>query len=284
MIIFKKSEELLAFIIRKKNENKKVGFVPTMGALHDGHISLIASANSRNDLTVVSIFVNPTQFTNAADFEKYPKTIEEDINKLEAAECDVLFLPDVDEVYPNPIKQAVYEIGFLENILEGKFRPGHYQGVCQVVHRLLDIVRPDDLYLGQKDFQQCLVLKKMIRDADLPVSVHIVETMREKDGLAMSSRNLRLTDAQRKVANSIFKAMQKVKDDMEAGDLSQVKKLGARYLTEHDFKVDYLEIADPDDLTVMHSWDGKKSYVILAAAYLGDIRLIDNLLVEEKSN
>ena len=283
MIIFKKTHDILDYILRKKQDKKTVGFIPTMGALHAGHISLIDRSKNENDLSVVSIFVNPTQFNNAVDFEKYPKTIEDDINKLEDAFCDVLFLPEIDEVYPDPEYRLVYDLGDLETILEGKYRPGHFQGVCQVVHRLLEIVKPDNLYLGQKDFQQSLVIKKMVELEGIVVKIHIIETMREEDGLAMSSRNLRLTPEQRKEANTIHEVLKWVKDEVKPGDLMLVKVQGSIYLTKHNFKVDYLEIADPEDLTVRHRWDGKKSYVILTAAYLGDIRLIDNLLVEEMS-
>ena len=284
MIIFKKTDDILAFILKKKAASKSIGFVPTMGALHAGHTSLIAKSKIENDLSVVSIFVNPTQFNNAKDFEKYPKTISDDIDKLEAASCDILFLPSVAEVYPDPNHRPVFDIGELAITLEGRYRPGHFQGVCQVVHRLLEIVNPDNLYLGQKDFQQCLVIKKMIETEGLPVKVHIAQTMREKDGLAMSSRNLRLTTEQRDAANTIFEVLQWVRDEVRPGDLMLVKVQASIFLTKHNFKVDYLEIADPHDLTVMHRWDGKQSYVILTAAYLGEIRLIDNLLVEANTD
>lgn len=282
MIIFKKTEDISAFIAKMKVETKTIGFVPTMGALHAGHLSLVEKSKTQNDVSVVSIFVNPKQFNNAADLAKYPKTIEEDINKLEAASCDILFLPDIAEIYPDTNYKPVYDLGDLEIILEGKYRPGHFQGVCQVVHRLLDIVRPENMYLGQKDFQQCLVIKKMIADYNMAVSVHVVDTMREQDGLAMSSRNLRLTPEQRAHANTIYEVLQWVKDEVKAGDLMLVKIQGSVYLTKHHFKVDYLEIANTTDLTPMHSWDGKQDFVILTAAYLGEIRLIDNLLVERK--
>lgn len=255
-----------------------------MGALHAGHISLIEKSKTQNDLSVVSIFVNPKQFNNAADFAKYPQTIEEDINKLEASSCDILFLPDTSEIYPDPNYMPSYDIGELEVILEGKYRPGHFQGVCEVVHRLLDIVRPDNLYLGQKDFQQCIVIKKMIADLAIPVSVHITDTMREKDGLAMSSRNLRLTPDQRAVANTIYEVLQWVEDEIKPGDITLIKVQGSVYLTKHNFKVDYLEIVNTNDLSIMHRWDGKQSFAILTAAYLGEIRLIDNLLVKQKSD
>lgn len=282
MIIFKRIEEIHDFISGQKAGHQTIGFVPTMGALHEGHISLVTKAKKENNVVVVSIYVNPTQFNNATDFQKYPKTIEEDINKLEAASCDILFLPDTNQIYPHQTIQRDYAIGDLEVTLEGKYRPGHFQGVCQVVHRLLDIVKPENLYLGQKDFQQCLVIKKMIKEEGLPVRVHIIETIREADGLAMSSRNLRLTVEQRQMANTLFEVLQWVRDEVKPGDLLLVKTQGSVYLTRHNFKVDYLEIADPDDLTVMHTWDGRKSFVILVAAALGDIRLIDNLLIEQQ--
>lgn len=284
MIIFKKTYDILDFILNKKRDSITIGFVPTMGALHQGHISLVEESKAHNNLSVVSIFVNPKQFNNADDLARYPTTIEEDINRLEAASCDILFLPDTEEVYPDSNYKPVYDLGELEIALEGKYRPGHFQGVCQVVHRLLDIVKPDSLYLGQKDYQQCLVIKKMIGDLGIPVKVHVRDTIREDDGLAMSSRNKRLTPQQRDVANILHEVLLWVKDEVMPGDLMLVKIQGSVYLTKHGFKVDYLEIADPADLTVMHRWDGKQSYVIVTAAYLGDIRLIDNLLVEQKTD
>lgn len=280
MIIFKKVKDLEAFIESQKKAGKTIGFVPTMGALHAGHISLIDASKAGNDITACSIFVNPTQFNNPADFEKYPITIETDIDKLEEAGCDILFLPPVDEVYPPGTKQLHYDLGYLETILEGAFRPGHYQGVCQVVHRLLDIVKPTILYLGQKDFQQCMVLKKLIELKNINTSIHIEKTIREKDGLAMSSRNMRLNEAERKLALKIFETLSFIKNEMKPGNLQDIKQKANVFLSSHGFKVDYTEIANAENLQLLDNWDGKTKTVILIAAYLNEVRLIDNFVLD----
>ena len=193
MIIFKKAADIHNFLSNKREENQSIGFVPTMGALHEGHISLIIKSKSANSLTICSIFVNPTQFNNPMDFEKYPITIDSDITMLEEAGCDILFLPSTDEIYPKEFIKINYELGYLESILEGKYRPGHFQGVCMVVERLLRIIPCNILYLGQKDYQQCMVIEKMISLRNMDVDLVIAPTVRESDGLAMSSRNRRLS-------------------------------------------------------------------------------------------
>lgn len=280
MIIIKTAEKLSFFIEKQKMNGKSVGFVPTMGALHMGHISLIGFAKKENDLAVCSIFVNPTQFNNAADFEKYPITIEADIDKLEAAGCDLLFLPTVEEIYPPGLEFPVYDLGYLETVLEGKYRPGHYQGVCKVVDRLLKIVQPHILYLGQKDYQQCMVIKKMMQLRNIHAIIHIEDTIRENDGLAMSSRNARLNDKERKQAVKIFESLSFMKNELKAGSLDPVKQKANEFLTANGFKVDYADIADATDLQLINEWDGKTPVVILIAAYLGEVRLIDNFVVE----
>src|SRR4051812_7312495 len=188
MIIFKKATALNQYIKSLKRQNKTIGFVPTMGALHQGHLSLIEASKDQCSVTVCSIFVNPVQFNDPKDFEKYPVTIENDILMLEQAGCDLLFLPDVAEIYPNGAKQdKYYELGHLESILEGEFRPGHFQAVCMVIEKLLTIVKPDNLYIGRKDYQQCMVIKKVVDTLNLPqpISIRICNTLREADGLAM---------------------------------------------------------------------------------------------------
>ena len=208
MIIFKHPKDLQSYIQNGAIDPNSIGFVPTMGALHKGHISLIQTARVENSLVVASIFVNPTQFTDQLDFEKYPSTIESDILKLENSGCDILFLPSVADIYPNGITaNQQYNLGHLDTILEGKYRPGHFQGVCQIVHLLLQIISPGKLYLGQKDYQQCLVIKKMISLLHIGTSVIICPTQREPDGLAMSSRNVRLTSIEREKATYIFKML-----------------------------------------------------------------------------
>jgi pantoate--beta-alanine ligase len=234
-------------------------------------------------VTVCSLFVNPTQFNDPADFEKYPKTIERDIDQLEETGCQVLFMPGVTEMYPRGFEQSThYELGYLETILEGKFRPGHYQGVCLVVHKLMDIVRPDLLFLGQKDYQQCLVIKKLLEiiGMDQQVEVIICPTLREKNGLAMSSRNMRLSPEELKIAPAIFETLTWVKDHLNGNDTAELISGAIKMLESKGLKPEYLEIADADTLEQLQIPDGKEPVAILTAAWLGDVRLIDNIVVK----
>ena len=282
MIIFRKAADLSSFLHKLRESGSRIGFVPTMGALHAGHIRLVSQAEKEEPITVCSIFVNPTQFNDANDFAKYPVNIEKDIDLLESSGCDVLFLPSVDEIYPEGTTTSNhYELGFLETILEGKYRPGHFQGVCQVVHRLLEIIMPDTLYLGQKDYQQCMVIRKMIASAgwENKIGLVISTTVREADGLAMSSRNARLNPAERKQAVEISATLQFIKTNIRPGALQEIKKSAFEILSAKDFKVDYVEIANANDLQATEVWDGKTKVVVLAAAYLNEVRLIDNLLI-----
>ena len=281
MIIFKKAADIGIFLQQKRQNNQKTGFVPTMGALHQSHISLIGNAGSENDLVVCSIFVNPTQFNDPKDFQNYPITIEKDIDLLEKAGCDALFLPSVEEMYPAGLEnKKTYALGYLETVLEGRYRPGHFQGVCQVVHRLLTIVPADRLYLGQKDFQQCMVIRKMIELENLPVETVICPTLRETDGLAMSSRNMRLDKEAREKAVEISRTLLHIKSSLKAGDLSELKTAAVEQLNRTGFKTDYVEIADADTLELIGRWDGKQKLVALCAAFLGEVRLIDNMLLQ----
>ncbi len=282
MILFKKASELSEYLDAQRKNGRALGFCPTMGALHAGHISLIESSKKSNDLTVSSIFVNPAQFNDAQDFEKYPHTIERDIEMLELAACDILFIPTVKEIYPDGFAHLKnYELGFIETVLEGKFRPGHYQGVCMIMERLLKIVLPQNLYLGQKDYQQCMVIKKLIQliGLDNRIKTSICPTLREKDGLAMSSRNLRLTHEERKKADSIFKALSFIHTNFEAGNIEVLKQNAILKLKESGFTVDYVEIADASSLEEIKIWNGKKKPVVLIAAFLNEVRLIDNLIL-----
>lgn len=280
MILFKIAGEITAFLRKAKINGQTVGFVPTMGALHQGHLSLIEQSGKENNLTVCSIFVNPTQFNNPEDFTKYPITIEEDIDKLEKAGCDLLFLPDPEEIYPPGHKKFIYDLGFLETLLEGKYRPGHFQGVCQVVDCLLAIVVPDSLYLGQKDYQQCMVIARLVTLKNIPIRIINCPTLRERDGLAMSSRNLRLNKEQRMVAPVIYQVMLWVQQQIKKGPLADLKSAGRLTLMNAGFKVDYLEIADAGTLESIENWNGKDTPVVLIAAWLNDIRLIDNLVLQ----
>lgn len=279
MIIFKKAKLLSEYIDRQKKEGQKIGFVPTMGALHKGHLSLIDTCKKSNTITVCSIFVNPTQFNNPEDLKQYPITTATDIEELVNHKCNVLFLPSVEEMYPKEYAKKHYELGAIETRLEGYYRPGHFQGVCQAVDRLLEIVQPHNLYLGQKDYQQCMVIKKLLEltGKENHIKLNIVPTVRESDGLAMSSRNLRLNEEQRKLANSIFRELSIIKENIHQHSLDKLKKNASMHLTEKGFNVDYIEIANADDLSTATSTSAK--LVALAAATTGTIRLIDNLVL-----
>ena len=282
MIIFKKSADLSSYLSTYRNQFGTIGYVPTMGALHTGHISLITNSVSLDKLTICSIFVNPTQFNNAMDFEKYPISIEKDIDLLEKSGCDILFLPLRGEIYPLGIKDLEnYDLGYLETVLEGKYRPGHFQGVCQVVHRLLEIIRPGNLYIGQKDYQQCLVIRKLMELTGLQINLVVYPTMREKDGLALSSRNIRLTEMERVQAAKIYDTLCFIKKELKPGYLEDLKERASQYLSAEGFKVDYTEIADAATLETISSWDGKRKLVALVAAFINDIRLIDNMLLND---
>ena len=282
MILFKRAADLQLYLETQRKKGKKYGFVPTMGALHPGHISLIHDAGKNNDFTVCSIFVNPTQFNDPVDFEKYPITLEKDIEILENAGCNVLFLPSVGEMYPDgPVLSTRYDFGHLETILEGKFRPGHFQGVGTIVHRLLDITSPDRFYIGQKDYQQCMIIKRLIELIGMKdeIELHIRPTLREAGGLAMSSRNTRLSAIDREKAPAIFEALSIIKAQLKPGNLEGLKAEAIKTLTSKGFKVDYIEIADAGDLDLVKEWDGEQKLVALAAAFLGEVRLIDNILL-----
>jgi pantoate--beta-alanine ligase len=282
MIIYKKPEDLHNLLEKKKKEKGEIGFVPTMGALHAGHLSLIDAAKKQNKIVVCSIFVNPTQFNDPEDFKKYPVTLEKDILMFEGAGCDVLFIPSVEDIYPNGINDlAHYDLGFLETVLEGKFRPGHFQGVCMVMGRLLEIIFPNNLYIGQKDYQQCMVIKKLVELIGLKnkIKVNICPTLREEDGLAMSSRNTRLLPQDRIKAATISKALRYIKENLKAGETNKIKNEAKEMLLQKGFLIDYVEIANADTLGLIENWDGKKKVVALAAAFLNDVRLIDNMVI-----
>ncbi len=282
MIIIKTIDGITSRLRKFRSIHSSIGFVPTMGALHKGHISLLQNCKQVCELAVSSIFINPTQFNNADDFKKYPVTLEQDIYTLEKNGCDVLFLPDTNEMYPDgTIPKKHFDLGQLEIILEGKYRPGHFQGVCQAVKRLLEIVMPSHVFMGQKDYQQCMVIKKLLEIENLNTQLIICTTLREENGLAMSSRNLRLSEKQREDAAAIYKTLRHVKQNIRSGSLLQLKKDAQDYLSGNNFKVEYVEIAEADNLNIVDEWDGVTRLVILAAAFIGDVRLIDNILLKD---
>lgn len=256
-----------------------IGFVPTMGALHDGHISLIEASRSQHPITVCSIFVNPTQFNNPLDFQKYPVTIEEDIRMLEAAGCDILFLPSAAEMYPSNEPVQHYELGYIETVLEGAHRPGHFQGVCRIVDKLLTIVQPHTLYLGQKDYQQCMVIQKLIALRNFETRLAICPTRREESGLAMSSRNMRLTDDEKKLAAQLFATLQQMKQSLARERTAEIEKEALQGLTKNGFDVDYVAIADAATLEPVTQLKDDQKLVALVAASVNGVRLIDNMLL-----
>jgi pantoate--beta-alanine ligase len=280
MILFKKSADLQRWVFEQKNKGKKTGFVPTMGALHEGHLSLIKAAQSTADLCICSIFVNPAQFNDRKDYEKYPISLEKDIEMLAKGDTDVVFLPSEEEIYPQgETRLETYELGSLETILEGHYRPGHFQGVCQVMSRLLEIVKPDHLFMGQKDYQQCLVVKRLIGLLQIQVQFHTVPTVREADGLAQSSRNRRLTADQRENAVAISQALHDIRRKLASGNEGPVLELAREKLDAAHFKTDYISIARASDLQPIQNWNGKEKAVALIAAFQGEVRLIDNILL-----
>ncbi|HEY0680296.1 MAG TPA: pantoate--beta-alanine ligase [Chitinophagaceae bacterium] len=282
MIVHRTSEALKTAIESARQLGHTVGFVPTMGALHQGHISLMETAKLHSGYTVCSIFINPMQFNDQNDFNKYPVTTESDITMLEKSQADTLFLPLVSEVYPDGTNQLEhYDLGYLETIFEGKYRPGHFQGVSQVMSRLLKIVQPDHLFMGQKDYQQCMVVKKLLELIGMheKVRLHVCPTVREAGGLAMSSRNLRLSAEGRERAGIISTALEFTKEHLQPGDLSGQMAKGRQMLTDKNIEVDYFEIADADTLLPVSDWNGKQRLVTVVAGFVDGVRLIDNMIL-----
>jgi pantoate--beta-alanine ligase len=285
MILFKTIDSLHKHLSVFSASGKLIGFVPTMGALHKGHLSLIAESLQRSSITVCSIFVNPTQFNDPADFEKYPVTIEQDILLLEQSGCDILFLPAVNEIYPNGTHQMhQFELGILDKILEGSHRPGHFQGVCQVVHRLLEIVQPNFLFLGRKDLQQCRVIEQLIQQSGWAITLTIVPIMRETTGLAMSSRNTRLSVENRQRASVIYRALYYLQQSVVPGNLSALIKFAEKMIMREGFEhIDYLVIANADTLETLTEWDGQTPVIALVAAFIQGVRLIDNMTLTQSA-
>lgn len=280
MIIFKHAKDLQSHCSNLKIKDLTTGFVPTMGALHEGHLSLIAESRLQTDITICSIFVNPIQFNNKEDFKKYPSAIENDILLLEENGCDILFIPEENEMYPNDESRTKYfELGYLERILEGKYRPGHFQGVCIIVEKLLNVVNPSILFLGQKDYQQCLVIKKLIEITDSEIKIVICPIFREPNGLAMSSRNQRLITEEKDLASGLYKTLKKIKEELAPGKFSKLQEDAIVQLESSGFKIDYLEMAKRNTLEVVEDCNTDENYIVLIAAFLKDVRLIDNLAV-----
>lgn len=281
MIIFRKTADLQQYLTQQA-AGQTIGLVPTMGALHAGHTSLIERAKSNGGLVICSIFVNPTQFNDKNDYDKYPTSTEQDIAMLIAADCDVLFLPSVEEVYPNGTEQAkTYDFGYLETVFEGAMRPGHFKGVGQVVGRLLEIVQPRYLYMGQKDYQQCMVVTKLVELMGLKDKTQVVicPIVREADGLAMSSRNRRLTEPQRAIAGIIYQCLVSIESKQKNTPFNIVQKECMELMKHKGMAPEYVALANAYDLDPLNDYDANIAMIALIAVRVGDIRLIDNMLI-----
>ncbi|RIJ37697.1 pantoate--beta-alanine ligase [Pontibacter oryzae] len=271
-------------VIRERTQalrcnGKRIGFVPTMGALHEGHLQLLRASAQENDITVCSIFVNPTQFNNPDDYKLYPRTMEEDIAQLKTVGCDILFAPQAVDVYvQQPLMQ--FSFGALETVMEGEHRPGHFNGVATIVGKLFHFVQPHKAYFGQKDLQQVAIVKQLVQTLSFDLELVRYPTIREADGLAMSSRNTRLDAAQRQTATALYKALQLAKSQLGQKPLYSIKATVEAYLTDKDqVKLEYFEIADPDTLQPLAVVEAGQEVALCIAAFVGPVRLIDNILV-----
>lgn len=279
MLVLHKISEIEALITLQKQKGNTIGFVPTMGALHPGHISLINYSKQQTNFTVCSIFVNPTQFNNASDLKHYPRTPEADIKLLEEAGCDVLYMPDVKDVYPeNDTRQ--FNFGYLDTILEGAKRPGHFNGVGQVVSILLEGIKPHKAFFGSKDYQQVMVVKSLVKQLNLPVEIIPCPILREADGLAMSSRNVRLNEQERLEAAAIPEMMKLGNQILKLYGIAEAKKyINSVVATIPNMKLEYYEVCDAETLELLSEFNPAKKAVSLIAVFVGNIRLIDNWMI-----
>jgi pantoate--beta-alanine ligase len=279
MKVFSAIHAIREYLSKERTAWKSIGFVPTMGALHEGHLSLIRRSTGENDLTVCSVFVNPIQFNNKHDLATYPRTLDTDLKILEKSGCDVVFAPKDEEMYPNGETGGNdIDFGYLDKILEGKFRPGHFRGVAIVVKKFFEIIEPGKAYFGKKDYQQFLVISEMVKKCNLPVEIIPCMIIREPDGLAMSSRNMRLTIGERIIAPLIYETLSGVKEKAGTLPVKKVKEWAIKKISKNPaFIVEYIEIADKNTLSPLQNWKTKEKAIVLAAVKLNDIRLIDNI-------
>ena len=277
MKIVKGINELKGYLVDSKRNGKRIGLVPTMGALHKGHLSLVERCVRENDICVVSVFVNPTQFNDKHDLETYPRTLEADCALLESAGCDFVFAPSVEEMYPEPDTRT-FDFGTVMQVMEGAKRPGHFNGVAQVVSKLFYIVEPDNAYFGEKDFQQIAVIRAMVKQLQIPVQINACPIVREADGLALSSRNTRLTPALRQKAPLIARTLQESKALAATKSVREVIDYVVNTLNaDLDLEVEYYEIVDGDSLVSIQDWKDTSYAVGCVTVYCGEVRLIDNI-------
>ena len=280
MLLFKTAKDLEKHLSQLKSKRVSIGFIPTMGALHEGHLSLIKKSKETNHFSVCSIFVNPTQFNDDSDLDKYPRTIAKDIELLNSVDTDILFLPSVKEIYPQGFSnEEAFDFGQLATVMEGKFRPGHFDGMAQVVKRLLELVNPQELFMGQKDFQQLTIVRDMLRQMNSTIKLKMCKIIREADGLAMSSRNVRLTPEIRKKAPVIYQTLQEVRKKTKIKSPRAICDWAMQKITEAGLKPEYFEIIDGIKLDSIDTFTSNTLLVACTAVWAGDVRLIDNILI-----
>ncbi len=278
MKVVNSKNELISLINGYKKEKKTIGFVPTMGALHNGHLSLVNTCQENCDITVVSVFVNPTQFNDPNDLKTYPRTPEKDAALLESAGCDLAFFPSVQEIYPEKDTRK-FDFGYLETVMEGAKRPGHFNGVGQVVSRLFDIVRPDKAFFGMKDFQQVAIIKNMVKQLQYPIEIVPCPIVREESGLALSSRNALLDEEHKKNAPHIYATLKKARNLASQMSVAELKKWITDEINNNPcLKTEYVEIVDDTTLKIINNWEEKGTKVACVAVYAGKVRLIDNIV------
>lgn len=278
MQVLKSKNELVSLIDSYKKEGKTIGFVPTMGALHNGHLSLVKECKKNSDVTVVSIFVNPTQFNDLEDLKRYPRTLDKDTDLLKSVNCDLVFAPSVEEIYPEPDTRK-FDFGYIESVMEGAKRPGHFNGVGQVVSRLFDIVQPDKAFFGMKDFQQVAIIKNMVKQLNYNIQIVPCPIIREESGLALSSRNTLLDEDHKKNAPHIYATLKKARNLASEMSVSDLKKWITDEINSNPYlETEYVEIVDDTTLKVTENWKEEGIKVACVAVYAGKIRLIDNIV------
>ncbi len=285
MRILKRVTSLQRHLSTIKEESLTIGFIPTMGALHEGHMSLVQQSVKENDITVASVFVNPTQFNQKDDLDKYPRDLAKDAKLLKKNGCDYLFAPLPSQIYPPDLNTNVYiDIVHLTDLMEGPNRPGHFEGVVQVVKRLIDIVEPDKLYMGQKDFQQFTIIQYVIKGLELDVQLRVCPIIREDDGLAMSSRNVRLTEKHREISPIIYKTLLWAKDNILTESITTIETKAVAMLNEAGLKTEYFTIVDGRTLDKVTNVEQHQTVVACTAAWAGEVRLIDNMVLKGEIN
>lgn len=277
MIVYRTRTDLAQHLETLRKQGKGVGLVPTMGALHKGHTSLVGKASEENDVLVVSLFVNPAQFNNSADLEKYPRTLDKDLELLQSMKVDMVFVPSIKEMYPEEDSRT-FDLGNLDRVMEGKFREGHFTGVAKIVTKLFELIHPSRAYFGQKDFQQLVIVRRLVELLNYPVEIVACPIVREEDGLAMSSRNVLLTPEERKLAPFIYQTLKLAREKKETMNPDQVRAwVSTRFEQQHELQLEYFEIVDDKELTSIHEWSETVNKVGCIAVQLGEVRLIDNL-------